>query len=169
MAISSTDIQFRLSGGASNSDPNASLGGVESSTEITDATVNNLYDDVSGDESSAGDTEYRCFYVHNAHATLTLQSAKLWIYSNTPDSDTNVQVGLGTAGVNATEQTVADESTAPTGVTFSDAANEAGALAIGDIPAGEFMAIWVKRVVNALAAAYDADQATFRVKGQTAA
>jgi hypothetical protein len=169
MPIISTDIKFRLSGGGANSDPNAALGGAKSSTEITDATLHNLFDQVSSAESSAGDTEYRCFYVHNAHASLTLQSAKVWIQTNTPSANTSAEISLGTSAVNATEQTIANENTAPTGTSFGAAANEGAALNIGDIPAGQHKAIWVKRIVDASAAAYNSDSVVIRVKGDTAA
>lgn len=53
MAITATDIQFRLSGGSGNTDVNASLGGAKSSTQITSASLHNLFDQVSGDESAA--------------------------------------------------------------------------------------------------------------------
>ena len=98
MPIVSADIDFRLSGGAANSDPNAALGGAKSSTEITAASLHNLFDQVASAESSAGDVEYRCFYVHNAHATLALQNAVIWIQANTPASDTTVDIGLGKIG-----------------------------------------------------------------------
>lgn len=101
MAIVSTDIQYRLSGGAANSDPALSLGGVKSST-----AASNYFDDVSSAEASAGDTEYRCVYVHNAHATLTLIGAKVFIQTNTPSGDTDVAIGLGSSAINGTEQTV---------------------------------------------------------------
>ena len=54
MPIVAGDIDFRLSGGAANSDVNASLGGAKSSTELVDATLHNLFDQVSGDEAQAG-------------------------------------------------------------------------------------------------------------------
>ena len=161
MAIVSTDIQYRLSGGASNSDPAASLGGVKSST-----AASNYFDDVSSAEASAGDTEYRCVYVHNAHATLTLIGAKVFIQTNTPSSDTDIAIGLGSSAINGTEQTVADESAAPTGVSFSAPTTFAGGLAIGDLAAGAHKAVWVRRTVNAGAAAY-ADSFTLRVQGDT--
>lgn len=169
MPIVAADIKIRLSGGAANADPNASLGGAKSSTDVVDATLHNLFDIVSSDEASAGDVEYRCIYVHNGHATLTLQNAKVWIQSNTPSADTSIDIGLGTSAVNGTEQTVANESTAPTGVTFSAPAVEGSALTIGDIPAGQHKAVWVKRTVNAGAAAYNNDNFVLRVKGDTAA
>ncbi len=169
MTIVASDIQFRLSGGAANSDPNASIGGAKSSVQITDASLHNLFDIVSSAEGAAGDTEYRCFYVHNAHATLTLQAAKVHIQTQTPDSDTSVEIGLGAAAVNATETAVANESTAPGSVTFSTAAGSGNALSIGDIPAGQHKAVWVKRIVSAAAAAYNADSVILRVSGDTAA
>jgi hypothetical protein len=169
MPIASSDIDFRLSGGAANADPNAALGGAKSSTEITDATLHNLFDIVSSAEGSAGDTEYRCFYIHNSHATLSMLSSKVWIQTQTPSGDTSVEIALGTAAVNATEQTVADESTAPTGVSWSTAANEGAALSIGDIPAGQHKAVWVKRIVGAAAAAYNTDSVVLRVKCDTSA
>ena len=161
MAIVSTDIQYRLSGGSSNSDPAASLGGVKSST-----AASNYFDDVSSAEASAGDTEYRCVYVHNNHGTLSLIGAKVFIQTNTPSSDTDVAIGLGSSAINGTEQTVADESTAPTGVSFSAPTTFAGGLAIGDLAAGAHKAVWVRRTVNAGAAAY-ADSFTLRVQGDT--
>ena len=161
MAIVSTDIQYRLSGGASNSDPALSLGGVKSST-----AASNYFDDVSSAEASAGDTEYRCVYVHNNHGTLSLIGAKVFIQTNTPSSDTDVAIGLGSSAINGTEQTVADESTAPTGVSFSAPTTFAGGLAIGDLAAGAHKAVWVRRTVNAGAAAY-ADSFTLRVQGDT--
>ena len=168
MAIISTDIVYRLSGGSGNTDPNASLGGVKSSTAIG-AGLHNLFDVVSSAESSAGDTEYRCFYVHNAHATLTMQNSVIWIQSNTTSADTTIEIGLGSSAVNGTEQTVANESTAPTGVTFSAPSNQGAALSIGDIPPGEHKAVWVKRIVNASASAYNNDSATIRVQCDTSA
>lgn len=169
MPITSTDLKFHLSGGTANSDPNAALGGAISTTQIVDATVANLFDNVGSAESAAGDTEYRCFYVKNTHATLTLQAAKVYIQTNTPSADTSAEIGLGTSAVNGTEQTVANESTAPSAVTFSTAAGSGNALSIGNIPAGQHKAIWLKRIVNAAAAAYNSDSVIIRVEGDTAA
>ena len=164
MPIISTDIKYRLSGGGSNTDPALSLGGAKSSTDAPSG----LLDTVTSGEAATGDTEYRAIYVHNAHATLTLEAAKLWIQANTPSADTTLEVGLGTSAVNATEQTVANEGVAPSGVTFVAAADEAGAISLGDIPAGQHRAVWIKRIVTAGAAASN-DTANLRVKGDTAA
>ncbi len=167
MAIVAGNIDYHLSGATGT--PATSLGGAIHATEITDATTHNLFDIVSSAEASAGDTEYRCFYVKNAHGTLTLQDAEVYITTNTPSTDTAVRIALGTSAVNGTEQTVGDESTAPSGVSWSTAAGSGNSLSIGDIPAGEHKAIWVERVVSASASAYDDDNVVITVVGDTAA
>ena len=169
MAILASEIKFYLSGGAANADPNASLGGAISSTEIVAASLHNLFDVVSGDESSAGDSEYRCFYIKNTNASLTLQNAKVWVETESPSPDSDELIGLGSSAVGGTEQSVADEQTAPSGVTFSQADGEANALVIGDIPAGSWKAIWIRRDILAGAAAYNSDSSVIRVQGETAA
>ena len=164
MPLQSTDLILRLSGGAANTDPNASLGGAISTTEWSAA----IFDDVSSAEGAAGDVEYRCVYFHNPHATLTALGAKVWIPSNTPSADTDITIGAGTAaaGASTTEQIVADENTAPSGVTFVAAANEAGAVVLGDIAPGARKALWLKRNTTAGAAAAN-DTFTLRVKCET--
>lgn len=169
MPISATNIGEYFSGGASNTDPNASLGGAISSTELTDNTTHNLWDVVSSAESSSGDTEYRCIYVKNEHGSLTLQSAKVWINTQTPSSSTSVDIGLGTAAVNATEQTVPNEQTAPGSVTFGPAAGEGSALSIGNIPAGQYKSIWIRRTINSGATAANDDSYELGYSGDTAA
>lgn len=168
MPIVTADLSVRLSGGAANSDPNASLGGAKSST-VMGTDVHNLFDQVSSAETAAGDTEYRCVYIHNGHGSLEWQSPVVWISSNTPSGDTSVEIAVGSAAVNGTEQTVANESTAPTGVTFSAPSSKGAGLALGNIPAGQHKAVWIKRIVNAGAAAYNDDQATINFEGDTGA
>lgn len=169
MPIATGDIDFHLSGGAGNSDPNASLGGVISSTEVTDASLHNLFDMVSSDEANTGDTEFRCVYVKNNHVSLTLQNAKVWIQTTTPSPDTSIEIALAGEGVNGTAETVGDESSAPAGEVFSTPTTEGTALSIGDISAGQHQAIWIKRIVGATASAYNTDSVVLRVKGDTAA
>lgn len=129
-------------------------------------TANAVFDDVSSTEASSGDTEYRCFYVHNAHATLTLQGAKIWIQSQTSSSDTDIAIALGGEGLNGTAETVANEGTAPSGESFSQPASFAAGLTIGDLAPGDHYPVWVRRTVNA-AAASATDTWTIRVQGDT--
>ncbi|TVO70894.1 hypothetical protein FHP88_15685 [Sedimenticola selenatireducens] len=168
MPMVATDIKIYYSGGAANSDPNASLGGVISSVEVS-AGVHNLFDQVASDEASAGDTEYRCEYVKNTHPTLTAQNLKVFVNAESPSADTDEEIGLGTSAINGTEQTIADEDTAPSGVSFAQANGVGAALVIGDLAPGETKAYWVKRTVSPGAAAYNNDGPTIRFAWDTAA
>ena len=161
MAIVATDIVYRLSGGASNTDPLLSLGGVKSSSVLTSA----LFDTVTSAQAAAGQTDYRCFYVHNNHASLTLQASEIWIQANT--TNTRIAVGLGTSGLNGTEQTVASKTTAPVSVVFTTAAtNYATGLVMGGIPPGQSYAVWLRRTVTA-GATSATDTFTMRTQGDT--
>lgn len=143
-----------------------------SSTNIVDNTDNNLFDDVSGAESAAGDTEYRGIYIQNDHGSLTLQDARIYVSVQSTSPDTDIDVALAAEAVNTTMATIANESTAPTSVTFTDAAvSYATGLQLNGatgLPAGQRKGVWVKRVVNAAAAAA-VDTATLKVEGDTAA
>lgn len=167
MPILDTDIQRLLSGGASNTSASASLGGAVSSTGATDP----YFDTVVSGEASAGDIEYRCLYVKNNHGSLTWQSPKLWITAQPAGGDTSFSVGLGTSAAGATEQTVADENTAPTGVTFSAPTTKTAGLSVPNLAPGQTMAVWFRRTVNAGAAATAVGSPrtfTWRVEGDTA-
>lgn len=167
MSILASDIKFYLSGGASNSNPNASLGGVKSSVAIVDDTLQNLFDNVTGAEHSAGDTNYRCFYVKNDSAE-TAYNVKIYIDTNTPAADDTITIGKDLAGLNAEADTIANESTAPDpAVTFSTAADYANGISLGDIPAGQVYAIWVKRVVTAGSTAQANNSAILKVSVDT--
>ena len=163
MTVSTADIQYRLSGGAANSSPSASLGGVKSTAT---ASVD-VFDSVSSTEAGAGRVEYRCVYVHNNNATDSLNNAYAWINSNTPSTTTDINIGLGSSATNATEQTVSNETTAPIGVTFSAAASKGAGLNLGSIPAGQGRAVWIRRTVNAGTVPVGSDPFTIRVEGET--
>lgn len=169
MVILTTDIVFRLSGGAANSNVLISLGGTKSSVALVDNTLNNLYADSLGPESVAGSIKYRAIYVHNAHASLTMQNSKVYITTNTPSTDTVFDIAVGTAAINATEQSVANEDTAPSGVTWLQPSTYATGITLGNIPFGQHIAVWFRRTVTAGAAAFNNDLVTFEVGCDSAA
>jgi hypothetical protein len=157
MAIASTDIKLRRAGASG-------LGGAISAVDVGSS----MFDDVQIAESAEGSVEYRCAYVLNSHATLTLSSLIVWISANTPSPSTVIEIGLGTSAVNGTEQTIASETTAPAGVTFAPAATKAAGVALGDLPPGAWLAVWFRRTVSAGAAALNPDTFTSYVEGLTA-
>jgi hypothetical protein len=165
MAIVAGDIHYRLSGGAGNSDPLLSLGGVISTA--TDAGAN-IFPDVPAADAATGKTQYRGVCIKNAHGSLTWIGVKVWVDTDTPSGDTDADIALAAEAVNVTMATIANDTTAPAGVTFTNAAvSEATGLSIGDIPFGQFKGIWLKRVVNAGAVSF-ADSFSVSAKGSTA-
>lgn len=164
MAVLSTDLKLYLSGGASNADPLLSLGGARSSTQVTLST---LFDTVTGAQSTAGVTEYRCVYVRN-EAAQTLFSSVVWLSTNAANPGVAIAIGLGTSALNGTEQSVGAESTAPSGVSFTAPSTKATGLSIGDMASNAFKAVWLRRTVNAGTSADNSDTATLSHGGDTA-
>lgn len=148
MAIIAGNFETRLSGGAGNASGNASLGGVKSAT-VMPGSIDGLFDYTSAAEAVVGKVEYRCIYLHNANAADTMMGFTTWIAAQTPLAGTVLAIGLGSAAINGVEQTVANESTAPVGVTFSEPAAFASGLAAGDIPFSQHKSIWLRRTVTA--------------------
>ena len=181
MAISASDILIKLSttsGAAGDSTAQstagANLGKFMASTEMADATLGNLFPDITGDENRVGNVDYQCIFVHNNHATLTYQNAVVWVSAQV-SGGASVDIALDSTAISdhdsdsAQALTIADKDTAPSGLTFAGTAvSKATGLAIGDLAPGEVKAVWVKRTaVNS--AALDNDGATLSVAGDTAA
>lgn len=187
MAITSSDIKIFLTGaasdGAAQADAAASLGNYRSSTEITSASDNNLFDDTSGAEAAAGDTEYRCYCIKNEHASLELTTAAVFISTATGNAQNVISIAVEsptTSNTTGNAQTIVNGSTTPTvnsgncsawstastyatGVSVAQGAHDA------NIGVGEIMFVWVKRAVTAGAAAADAEQVSIRVQGDSSA
>lgn len=172
MAIESSHLVYRLSGGAANTDPNAALGGAMSTVGggiIPDATTENLFDNVTGGEASSGDIEYRGFYVENTHGSLTLQNAVIWIDQDTTSTNDEIDIALALEAIDVAMDTIVNESTAPASVTFSHPNTKATGLSIGNLPNGSFKGVWIRRTVDAGAGAVSGNQGGVRLEGDTAA
>lgn len=148
MSIVAANFSRRMSGGTSNALGSASIGGAKSS-EVMSATTNGLFDVVTASQATTGMVEYRCIYLHNANATDVMTAARFWISAQASPAGTTLAIGVGAAAVNATETAVANESTAPAGVTFTSPTTAGTGLALGDIPAGQHRALWLRRTVTA--------------------
>ena len=175
MAIDSDDLALYLSGTSSNTSPAASIGGAKSATKINEtATLHNIFDKVTGDESNAGDVNYRIIYVTNDHATLTAENVKVYLTgvydSGTQSMSQNKDVAFGVIeAVNVAAQTLANEDTAPTGtITWSEGGTRATALDLGDIPHGEYRALYLRRIIAAGAAAEDTASFTINIEADSA-
>lgn len=122
MPITASDILTKNSKSTASADGEASpdgLGGYMSSAEITDDTVENLFDNVTSAESEAGDTEYRAMFKHNNHGSLTYEAVRAWMEDNLPMCALTVQLE---ADGSETTVTVDDNSDFP----------DSGAFFVGD-------------------------------------
>jgi len=163
MSVTANDIEFRLSGGTLNSNPNDSLGAGISNEVISSGFLNNVWDSISGDESEAGDTEYRGIYIMNDNDSDTLYNVKIWISEEVSDSDVQIDIGIEEAIM----QQIANESIAPTGISFSHPISESEALEIGNLGPNQYYGIWIKRIVSSGDTHFTSDGYTLTVKGET--
>ena len=154
MPVLSNEIKYYGSG-ASN------LGGAKSGTEVNFST---LFDNVEPAEAVAGDTEYRIIYVENTSATDSLTAAKFFVVTDTVAGNTSIEIGVGAAAVNGTESTIANENTAPAGVTFSAPTTKVGGLDIPDLAPGDYKSICYKRSIGA-GASSGSESATTEISG----
>jgi hypothetical protein len=170
MAVQNSDIQFRLTGGSGNSNEDASLGGVMSSTAWAGGTLHDLFDPVTGDENAASDVEYRCIFVRNNNGSDTWgPNIKAWLSAVTAGG-ADIAIGLDPAGVGngattGVPTTVANENTAPAGVTFTNPTTKAGStLAPANVGPGAGFGLWIRRSATN-SSQQSGDGATLSVEG----
>ena len=147
MAVGEGDLQLWFSGGAGNTVGNSCLGGARSTAAQVGNDVNgNLFDIVTADQANLGVIEYRCVYIRNNNGSSNWSTVKFWLESTSSGGD-KIHIAVGTSAINGTEQTIADEKTAPTGVNWSDTSSYSSGLAIGTLAPNQHKAVWLRRTV----------------------
>lgn len=142
MPVEAGDIKVYLTGGAANTDPNESRGGVISTTEVDlNTLLNNLWDNVSAAENAGADfSEYRCVALLNDAASGDFTTIKAYV-ATAINSDA---VGL------AWEDTINDsdviaktatEETVPSGAGLGDFTDDPAAPGILNNPRGSTVTI----------------------------
>lgn len=151
-----------------------SLGDQISTTTIADATLNALFDDISGAENAASTVDYRCIFIHNSNSANALQNAKIWLSSEVANG-ASIAIAVddiaasAIASGSAQAAVVGNETTAPTGVgAFSSPTSFGAGLSLGSIPAGYCKAVWFRRTA-ANNAALNNDGVGWTVQGDTGA
>lgn len=155
MAVTADDIKFYLSS-------NEGLGGAITANLVPE-DLNALFGYITGNDAAVGKTQYRCIYVKNNSAGSDLNTTICEIATVTNSPDTHLEIAVGGA-INATAVTIVDENTAPVGPTF--VANPT-TIALGDLTASDFIAVWIKYVVGVNAAAVTVDLGIINVSGDT--
>jgi hypothetical protein len=176
-AITGSEILLKYSvttGAAGNSTAGTaagSLGKYISTTAWAGGSANDLFDDISGAENAASTVDYRCIFVHNSNAANALQNAVAYLSAEVAGgasiaigADTTAASALGSASAQALQ--VANETTAPAGVSFSSPTTAGAGVALGSIPAGQVKAFWIRRTA-ANSAALSADGVTIAISGDT--
>lgn len=165
MAIVPADIEYRYTGGASNSDPDLSLGGTGSSVVFA-GTIHALFDAVPSSEAVSGTPDnYRAIDIVNTHATLNLTDTFIWLSADGTGANDDVSIGLDATGT----QTLADETTAPSApaVTFTAPTTKASGVSLGTLAAGGGSArIFIKWNIDA-GAPLATSSITLSVEGDT--
>ena len=154
-----SDLKFYYTGGASNSDPDASLGGVGSSVQITDPAINNLFDNVEPTETVGQDNvDYRALDLKNIGDALA--AAIEFFFLPTDNTESELAVWFDATGT----QTIVDEDTEPSGAAGNwTEPIEAAKLSLGDLAAAAKHRLWIRRTVNQSAGNYTADTATMYI------
>lgn len=171
MAVLASDMLIRYSvgtGSAGNSTAGTQAGslGKYMSTTTVSGSANVFFDDVNSTEASAGDTEYRCVFVFNNHATDSATNVTVQIVSEVAGGGATTAAldNTATSAANsASAQSVgpvADENTAPSPITDTFTTTSKS---IGTLAAQQCKAVWLKRTVGASTAAMTGDGFTLRV------
>lgn len=177
MPVASSDVLLKLStkvgaaGNANAGTPAGSLGKYVSTTQITDNSLHNLFDQITGTENAALTVDYRCIFVHNAHATLAWQSVFVYLLSEVAGgadiaigADTVAASALAAASPQALE--IANETTPPVGVIFSSPTDFNSAVSLGTINAGQVKALWIRRTAKG-GSAVSNDGVSLRFQGNS--
>jgi hypothetical protein len=162
MAIAASDIKIRLSvktgsaGNSSTSSGPASLGKYISTTDVPTNT-NQFFNQVSGTENAGSVTKYRCFFVYNSHATLTLMNAVVWLQGGDPPGGTAVTLAVDPTAASAVGSATAQaleaaSETAPgssvTSLSYSAPSSSTSGLSLGNIGPGQVKAVWMKQAAQ---------------------
>ncbi len=144
--------QIRLSGGVGNTNPNGSLGSTMSSTQLTDDTIGNLFDNIPRQQALIGRTEFRCIYVYNPGPSV-LTGVVMEILTNPTFSIISAGLdpaGKGDGSTTGVATSIVTEDISPTGVSFfgesgGDQSMNHVSLPIGFLKSGEAVPVWFKR------------------------
>lgn len=138
-----------------------SLGGDATANALSSTAMNNLFDNVTPDEASAGDAEYRALDVYNSGDA---SATSVTIYCNgTTSPGTDVLMAIESSPL-ASTTSIANESTAPTISGSFTAYSSSSKLSLPDIASSSYCRVWIKRTVSPSTANLSTDTTTLSVE-----
>jgi hypothetical protein len=140
----SSVLEYRLTGGAANADPNASLGGDMSSEQLSGTALNNLFANVLPPDIESGDSvRYRAIELYN-NGDAEARNVEFY-FLDTPNSESIVAVWLDVTGT----QTIGDEETEPTGASGNWTTPLVGSkLSLDNLAVSAGHRLWIRRTVD---------------------
>ena len=182
MPITSSDLLFKYTGSGSTANPELSLGGTLSTNTIPSNVNNNIFDDVTGSESSLGAQHYRAIGIHNTLDTHIWMNTSIRVdgYVRAASNYDVIYFGVeqpqGTVGTpEGTIQTISSETVEPSGISWTAEGTPSAWVQIsgkdytGSIGPDDWAGIWLQRSIPAGAAAFNNRSCTIRVQGETSA
>lgn len=137
-----SNLQYHLTGGASNSDPNASLGGVGSSVIVNSTALNNLFANVTPpDIATSNYVTYRAIDLKNDGDDVAKHIE--FFFEDTTNTESRVDFWYDSAGT----QSIPDEETEPVGATWTQPDTD-NRYSFADLPAGSAYRLWIRRTVD---------------------
>jgi hypothetical protein len=151
------NLTFHLTGGASNADPDLSLGGVGSSVLLSGTALNNLFDNVLPPEiDGVAYVDYRAIDIVN-DGDAEAHNIEFYL-TDTPNSESTLAIWYDSTGT----QSIVDEDTEPVGASWS-LPLVGSKLAFSNLAAAGTYRIWVRRTIDADADNLNADTGTLHV------
>lgn len=106
-----------------------------------------VFDEVLKSENIAGTPDYRCLYMKNDFASQVVYTPQIEFKSAT--STAKFQIGF-LSDKNVVAEAIADENTAPSGISFIDFTPDVGMALIKGasdmLLTGEYVGFWLKRI-----------------------
>lgn len=177
-AIIASEIKWHFTttaGAAGNSTANTTvgtfLGKYAASSLWAGGGTNDLFADITGAQNAASQVDYAGLAIENGNAANSAQNSVAYLSSEVAGgastaigADTTAASALGSA--TAQLLTIANNTTAPAGVTFSSPTTAGAGVSLGTIPVANVKGLWVRRTA-ANTSALSGDGVTLAVQVDT--
>lgn len=109
--------------------------------------MHNLFDKTNKTQATSGIVKFRCVYVKNIHTSDPIRNPILTIPQNTISPNDEMSIGWDPAGLSSNAQTITDQHTYPSNVTFIPAPDRTNGAILGqNIPPGKTKPFWLRLV-----------------------
>lgn len=147
------------------------LGKYAATSAWAGSVLNDLFPDITGAQNAANQVDYAGLAFLNNNAANTAQNSVLYLSAETAGG-ASIAVGADTTAASAkgsaTAQllTIANNTTAPAGVTFSSPTTAGTGVSLGNVPVANVKGLWVRRTA-ANSAALSGDGVTLAIQVDT--